>query len=150
MELHELSAFSTKTENSQDLNCSIWASSELGSIITLMDNDFISKYDESLQGVHMPEKKDNQPSNLIRVTAYGIFTLFWLWRFLAGTLLGALVGGIIFLMLDQGYWAKVSFSVLTLVGLGCGLIMAESARKRAKGSIPVMEHVYSSHDLDKK
>ncbi len=98
----------------------------------------------------MLENKDHPPSSLIRVTGIGIFTAFWLWRFLAGALLGALLGGISFLMLDQGDWAKVSFSLFTLLGIVCGFFMAESARKRAKGSIPTMEHVFTSHDLDKK
>ena len=98
----------------------------------------------------MSENKDSHPSNLILVTAFGIFSAFWLWRLLAGTLLGALVGGIIFLILDQGYWAKVIFLIFTIIGFGLGFIMAESARKRAKGTIAVMEHIYSSHDLNKK
>ncbi len=92
---------------------------------------------------------DEKVPLFIRMIALGVFVMFWMWRVLAGTLTGAFVGGIIFLLLEQGYWAKMSFSLLTFVGFVCGILMAESARRRAKGSIPVLEHVYTSHDLDK-
>ena len=98
----------------------------------------------------MSENKNEKVPIFIRFIASGVFAMFWMWRVLAGALTGAFVGGIIFLMLEQGYWAKVSFWALTIIGLVCGIFMAESARKRAKGSIPVLEHVYTSHDLDKK
>ena len=73
---------------------------------------------------------------------------FWLRIMISPTLIGAIIGAIVWLNMD-GMLGKIIASALTLIGIVAGIILAEKARQ-GKGTVEFMAKVNASSELDKK